>query len=178
MCAPGDGGVSGRAAYLLIVACVVILDQTTKRAVERSLGLHESRSVIDGFLSLTHGRNPGIAFGVLSEGALPFQAVALTVLGLVAVVALSAYALRVPPVHRLRLVALSLVIGGAVGNLIDRIRHGSVVDFIHVYWGRYQWPDFNVADSAISVGVTLLVLESVFPQSRDAKAEAQAEDRP
>ena len=153
----------GRAAYALIAACVVILDQATKRAVERSIGLHESRSVIDGFLSLTHGRNPGIAFGVLSEGGLPLQAVALTVLGVAAVVALTAYALKVPAVHRLRLVALSLVIGGAVGNLIDRIRHGSVVDFIHVYWGRYQWPDFNVADSAISVGVVLLVLESVFP---------------
>src|SRR5688572_12356242 len=140
--------MSGRAAYVLIVAGVVVLDQVTKRAVERSIGLHESRPVIDGLLSLTHGRNPGIAFGVLSEGGLPFQAVALTVLGLVAVVALSAYALRTPTVHRLRLVALSLVIGGAVGNLVDRIRHGSVMDFIHVYWGRYHWPDFNVADSA------------------------------
>lgn len=165
--------MSGRAAYVLIVAGVVVLDQTTKRAVERSIGLHESRPVIDGFLSLTHGRNPGIAFGVLSEGGLPFQAAALTVLGLVAVVALAAYALRTPAVHRLRLVALSLVIGGAVGNLVDRIRHGSVLDFIHVYWGRHQWPDFNVADSAISVGVALLVLESVFPPRRQAKAEAE-----
>jgi signal peptidase II len=148
--------------YLGIVAAVIVLDQLTKAWVQRSIGPHESRPVIDGFLSLTHGRNPGIAFGILSEGGLPFQAQALTLLGLVAVMALSAYALRVPPAHRLRLVALSLVIGGAVGNLIDRIRHGSVVDFIHVYWRTYTWPDFNVADSAISVGVTLLVLEALF----------------
>jgi signal peptidase II len=152
----------GRAPYLGIVAAVVVLDQLTKAWVQRSIGPHESRPVIDGFLSLTHGRNPGIAFGILSEGGLPLQAQVLTLLGLVAVVALSVYALRIPPGHRLRLVALSLVIGGAVGNLIDRIRHGSVVDFIHVYWRTYAWPDFNVADSAISVGVTLLVLEALF----------------
>ena len=154
--------MKGHTRYLSIVLAVVVLDQLTKAWVQRSIGVHESRPVIDGFLSLTHGRNPGIAFGVLSEGRLPFQALALTLLGLVAVVALSVYAWRVPPVHRLRLVALSLVIGGAVGNLIDRIRYGSVVDFIHVYWRTHQWPDFNVADSAISVGVTLLILEGLF----------------
>lgn len=163
--------IKRRAPYLGIVAAVVVLDQLTKAWVQRSIGVHESRPVIDGFLSLTHGRNPGIAFGVLSEGGLPFQALALTVLGVVAVVALSAYALRVTPVHRLRLVALSLVIGGAVGNLIDRVRYGSVVDFIHVYWRTHAWPDFNVADSAISVGVTLLVLEGLFSRGGE-------EDRP
>jgi signal peptidase II len=151
-----------RLPYLAIVAAVVVLDQLTKRWVQDEIGVHESRSIIDGFLSLTHGRNPGIAFGVLSEGGLPFQALALTILGGVAVVALSVYAVRIDPAHRLRLVALSLVIGGAVGNLIDRVRYGSVVDFIHVYWRSHQWPDFNVADSAISVGVILLVLEGFF----------------
>jgi signal peptidase II len=157
----------GRAPYLLIVVCVVLLDQLTKRAIQRSIGLHESRPVIEGLLSLTHGRNPGIAFGVLSEGRLPFQAMALTILGLVAVVALSAYAMRVPPDQRLRLTALSLVVGGAIGNLIDRVRYGSVVDFIHVYWRTHQWPDFNVADSAISVAVVLLLVEGlVSPRER------------
>jgi signal peptidase II len=163
--------MKGRAPYVLIVLAVVALDQLTKRAVQRAIGLHETRSVIDGVLSLTHGRNPGIAFGVLSEGSLPFQAVALTVLGLLAVVALSIYALKVPPAQRLRLTALSLVIGGAIGNLIDRVRYGSVVDFIHVYWRTHQWPDFNVADSAISVAVVLLILEGfVSPrgETRDA----------
>ena len=164
--------MKSRAPYLLIVAAVVVLDQLTKRLVQRSIGLHESRPVIDGLLSLTHGRNPGIAFGVLSEGGLPFQAAALTALGLVAVVALAAYALRQPPSQRLGLAALSLVIGGAVGNLIDRIRFGSVVDFIHVYWGRYEWPDFNVADSAISVGIALLVLEGLRPHRRDTTARS------
>lgn len=160
--------MKSRAPYVLIVAAVVVLDQLTKRLVQRSIGLHESRPVIDGLLSLTHGRNPGIAFGVLSEGRLPFQTATLTVLGLVAVVALTAYALRQPPAQRLGLAALSLVIGGAVGNLIDRIRFGSVVDFIHVYWGRHAWPDFNVADSAISVGIALLVLEGIGSHRRHA----------
>jgi signal peptidase II len=158
----------GRAPYLLIVVCVVLLDQLTKRAVQRSIGLHESRPVIDGLLSLTHGRNPGIAFGVLSEGGLPFQAVALTLLGIVAVVALSAYAMRVPPDQKLRLTALSLVVGGAIGNLVDRVRYGSVVDFIHVYWRTHQWPDFNVADSAISVAVVLLILEGFVSHRQEA----------
>jgi signal peptidase II len=162
--------MTGRAPYLGIVAAVAVLDQLTKAWVQRSIGRYESRPVIEGFLSLTHGRNPGIAFGVLSEGGLPFQALALTLLGLVAVVALSLYALRVPSVHRVRLLALSLVIGGAVGNLIDRIRYGSVVDFIHVYWRTYEWPDFNVADSAISVGVTLLILEGLFAPRGEKEA--------
>src|SRR3970040_384443 len=105
MCAPDDGEMRGRAPYLAIVAGVVVLDQLTKRAVERSIGLHESLPVIDGLLRLTHGRTPGLAFGVLAEVGLPFQAVALTVLGLVAVVVLSAYALRVPPTQKLRLTA-------------------------------------------------------------------------
>jgi len=157
-----------RAPYVLIVAAVVALDQLTKHLVQRAIGLHESRSVIDGFLSLTHGRNPGIAFGVLSEGGLPFQAVALTVVGLVSVAALSVYAARVPPDQKLRLTALALVVGGAIGNLIDRVRYGSVVDFIHVYWGRHQWPDFNVADSAISVAVVLLILEGFVSHRQEA----------
>ena len=154
--------MKARAPYGLIAAAVVVLDQLTKRAVEHAIPLHESRSVIDGLLSLTHGRNAGIAFGVLSEGGLPFQAVALTALGLVAVVALSMYAFKVPATQKLRLTALSLVVGGAIGTLIDRIRSGSVVDFIHVYWRSHQWPDFNVADSAITTAVVLLLLEGFF----------------
>ena len=162
-----------RAPYVLIAAAVVVLDQLTKRAVQRAIPLHESRSVIDGLLSLTHGRNPGIAFGVLSEGGLPFQAVALTVLGLVAVVALSIYAFKVPATQQLRLTALALVVGGAIGNLLDRIRYGSVVDFIHVYWGPHQWPDFNVADSAITTAVVLLLVEGfVSPRGPDRRQDA------
>ena len=162
-----------RAPYVLIVLAVVALDQLTKRWVQRTIGLHESRSVIDGFLSLTHGRNPGIAFGVLSEGGLPFQAVALTLVGLVSVIALSIYATRVAPDQKLRLTALSLVVGGAIGNLVDRVRYGSVVDFIHVYWGRHAWPDFNVADSAISVAVVLLLLEGALsPRKRVSEGAA------
>jgi signal peptidase II len=154
--------MSGRAPYLGIAAAVVVLDQLTKAWVRRSIGVHESRTVIEGFLSLTHGRNPGIAFGVLSGGGVPFQALALTVLGVAAVAGLALYARRVPLAHPLRLSALALVIGGAFGNLIDRARDGAVLDFIHVYWRTYSWPDFNVADSAITIGVTLLLAEGLF----------------
>src|SRR6185295_20073778 len=103
--------MTARTPYLGIVAAVIVLDQLTKAWVQRSIGAYGSRPVIDGFLSLTHGRNPGIAFGVLSEGSLPFQALDLTLVGLVSVVALSAYAARVPPDQKLRLTALALVVG-------------------------------------------------------------------
>jgi signal peptidase II len=159
--------MNDRAPYALIAAAVVALDQITKDAVQRAIPLHGSRPVIDGLLSLTHGRNPGIAFGVLSEGSFPFQAVALTAMSAVAVIALSVYAFKVPPDQKLRLTGLALVVGGAIGNLIDRVRYGSVVDFIHVYWRSHQWPDFNVADSAITTAVVLLLLEGfVFPGKR------------
>ena len=151
--------MNDRAPYVLIAAAVVALDQVTKDAVQRAIPLHGSRPVIDGLLSLTHGRNPGIAFGVLSEGGLPFQAAALTAMGVAAVIAIAVYGFKVPPTQKLRLTALALVAGGAIGNLIDRVRYGSVVDFIHVYWRSHQWPDFNVADSAITTAVVLLLLE-------------------
>ena len=166
--------MTGRWPYLMVAAAVVALDQAPKAAVQRAIPMHHSRPVIDGFLSLTHGRNPGIAFGVLSEGKLPFQALALTVLGVVAVVVLAAYALRVPPSQKLRLLALALVVGGAVGNLIDRVRHGSVVDFIHVYWRTHEWPDFNVADSAITAAVVLLLLEGILSSRAERRAEARS----
>jgi len=82
----------------------------------------------------------------------------------IALAALTYYARTIPREERLPRFALSLVIGGAIGNLIDRVRLGYVVDFIHVYWGRHQWPDFNVADSAISIGIVLLLLDAVRPR--------------
>jgi signal peptidase II len=145
--------------YLLLMAAIVLLDQGTKALVVRTLGLHEYVSLVDGLLSLSHVRNRGAAFGLLSDWDVPYQAVLLSVLSLGALLAIAFYFLRLPPAARLARTALALVLGGAVGNLIDRARLGYVVDFVHAYWRQHQWPDFNVADSAISVGVTLLVLD-------------------
>jgi len=148
-----------RLPYLAVIAVVILLDQLAKHLITRFLDLHEYRSLVDGVLSLSHVQNHGAAFGILSDADLPYQAVLFSALSLLALSAIAGYALRLPPEARLPLFALSLVLGGALGNLTDRLRLGYVVDFIHVYWRRYQWPDFNVADSAITVGVALLVLD-------------------
>ena len=158
--------------HLLLMATIVLLDQGTKALVVRSLALHEYVPLVDGLLSLSHVRNRGAAFGILSDWDLPYQTVLLSALSLGALLAIAAYFVRLPPNARLPRAALALVLGGAVGNLVDRVRLGYVVDFVHVYWRRYQWPDFNVADSAITVGVTLLVLDilrSPGPSPADAK---------
>jgi signal peptidase II len=158
--------------YLVLMAAVVLLDQGTKALVVRSLSLHEYVPLVDGLLSLSHVRNRGAAFGLLSDWDVPYQSVLLSVLSLGALLAIAFYFLRLPPAARLPRVALALVLGGAVGNLIDRARLGYVVDFVHAYWRQHQWPDFNVADSAITVGVTLLVLDilrSPEPSPADTK---------
>ena len=146
-------------AYLALMSAVVVLDQLTKALVVRSLGLHDYVPLVDGLLSLSHVRNHGAAFGLLSDWNLPYQSLLLSALSLTALGAITAYFLRLPASARLPRVALALVLGGAAGNVIDRLRLGYVVDFVHVYWREYQWPDFNVADSAISIGVALLVID-------------------
>jgi signal peptidase II len=145
--------------YLLVMAAIVLLDQGAKALVARTLDLHEYVPIVDGLLSLSHVRNRGAAFGLLSDWDVPYQSVLLSLLSLGALLAIAYYFLRLPQASRLPRLALALVLGGAVGNLIDRARLGYVVDFVHAYWRRYQWPDFNVADSAITVGVALLVLD-------------------
>jgi signal peptidase II len=148
-----------RLPFLAILVGVVALDQVTKWWIRRTLELHEFRPLIEGLLSLSHIRNRGAAFGILQDADLPHQSVIFSVVSLLALAAIAFYALRLPAEARLPRLALSLVLGGAVGNLVDRIRFGYVVDFIHVYWKHHQWPDFNAADSAITVGVTLLLLD-------------------
>jgi signal peptidase II len=163
--------VSRHRASLLLVAAVVVLDQLTKWLVVSSIGLHDYVPIVDGLLSLSHVRNRGAAFGILSDWDLPYQSVLLAVLSLAALGAIAAYFWKLPPAARLPRAALALVLGGAIGNLVDRARLGYVVDFVHVYWREHQWPDFNVADSAITIGVTLLVLDILRSPGREPAAE-------
>ena len=152
-------GLVRRLGYLAVILMILVVDQATKWLVARSLDLHEYRPLLDGLLSLSHVRNRGAAFGILSEADLPYQAILFAGLSLVALLAIAVYAWRLPSTARLPQLALALILGGALGNLIDRLRFGYVVDFVHVYWREHQWPDFNAADSAITIGVTLLVLD-------------------
>jgi signal peptidase II len=151
--------VPGRSPYLWIAGVVVALDQVTKALVDDLMALHESRPIVEGLVRLTYVQNRGAAFGILSEAGLPYQSVMFSMVSVLALLAIALYAWRMPVQSRLPQTALALVMGGAVGNLLDRARLGYVIDYMDVYWGPHHWPAFNVADSAISVGVTLLVID-------------------
>jgi len=145
----------------MIVAAVIVLDQFTKYVVLQRFSLHESVPVIPGFFNLTYVRNPGAAFGILAGAHGAWRTVFFITVSLVA---LAVIITLVRKTHdRLPLVAFALIGGGAVGNLIDRVRSGEVVDFIEWYYRSYHWPAFNIADSAISVGVALLAVDMLFP---------------
>lgn len=155
---------------LLVALVVLAVDQITKAIVERTMALHETIPILPGF-SLTYVRNTGAAFGILS-GAPPSLRVPLFLLvTAVAIWALVSY-LRATPAHRRVLVwALGGILGGAVGNFICRMRYGDVVDFFHLHWGAWSWPMFNVADSAISVGVAIVLVESLRGNETEAGGE-------
>lgn len=150
-------------SYLLISLAVLVLDQWTKWLVELHLPHHTAHPLIPGFLNLTHVRNTGVAFGLFATdhggGSLM-----LVLLGLGALTAVGAYFWFTPSRDRILLTALALVVGGAIGNLIDRISSGAVTDFIDVYVGNHHWPSFNVADSAISIGIVLMAIDSFRPR--------------
>ena len=160
-----------RRLYVLLSAFIVVTDQITKWLVRQRLELHEYREVVSGLLSLSHVRNRGAAFGILSDADLPYQSALFVALSLVALGAIVLYARRLPQTAYLPQTALALILGGALGNLIDRVRFGYVTDFVHIYWKHYSWPDFNVADSAITVGVCLLLLDMLFSPAHETEAE-------
>jgi signal peptidase II len=153
----------GKARFLLISLAVLTLDQWTKWLVETHIPTHTSREIVPGFFHLSHVENSGVAFGLFPAAGSQGATWALALLSLAALGLVGFYFSRTPPAERLLLSALALVLGGALGNLIDRVTSGTVTDFIGVYLGSYRWPDFNVADSAISVGLVLLVIESFLP---------------
>ena len=150
--------MSNRAAALFIVA-IVALDQLTKWMVSTSMTVGQSIDLIPGFFAFTYVRNPGAAFGLLGNAG-SWGAPVLVAVSVVAVAALSWLLYSVPAAHRWERAAAAAVIGGALGNLYDRVMLGEVIDFLDVYLGAWHWPAFNVSDSAISVGVVILILTS------------------
>ena len=165
------------ATILAFVVGIVALDQVTKFWVTSSLSLGQSVPVVAGFFHLTLVRNTGMAFGLLSGSDIPFKAVLVTFLSTAAMVAVTYYALRSAQHERLTRYGLIFILGGAVGNIVDRVRLGYVVDFVDVFYGGTHWPAFNVADSCICIGVGLLLLDSFRKAPRPGlapKAEAAA----
>lgn len=145
-----------------IVADVLILDQATKWAVEKNLALYTVKPVLP-FFNLTHVLNTGASFGMFQDSNRAFIAVALAV-----IVLLAFYAKRLLAEGLLTGVGLALIGGGAVGNLVDRFRVGAVIDFLDFHWGNHHWPAFNVADSAICVGVALMFFQNLYGPKENA----------
>ena len=152
--------------FSLISACGLVVDQVTKLYIDRSMTLYQSIPVIDGFFNIFYIRNKGAAFSFLSNASwrIPFFIAVSVVASLVILVALN----KLREDQKLAQVSLSMIFSGAVGNLIDRVRLGEVIDFLDVYWRTPHWPAFNVADSLICVGVALLALD-MFREERRAK---------
>ncbi|MBN2078384.1 MAG: signal peptidase II [Spirochaetes bacterium] len=145
--------------FFITLALVAGLDQLSKWYIASTMSLHASYPVIDGFFNITYIRNPGAAFGFLANAAPLFRSGFLIVVSAAAIVMILYYLAQNRSGGVLLTGALSLIMGGAAGNLIDRVRFGNVVDFLDVYAGAWHWPAFNVADSAISIGAVLLVIE-------------------
>jgi signal peptidase II len=154
-----------RKYFFLIATLVVALDRYTKWLIAHRLTMHDSITVIPGFFRIIHTENPGAAFGLFADSPSQWKAALLIVFSLVALAVVSLLLWRNS--HRLTStgIGLSLILGGAVGNLWDRIVSRHVVDFLLFYIKRYQWPAFNVADSAIVVGACLLVFEILLTKS-------------
>lgn len=149
----------GLAAIILIV---LVLDQASKLFVSANMGLGESIPVIPGLFHITLVRNSGMAFGLLSAHAVPYKPILVTLLSIVALGAVAAFAIRTPSHERLSHFGLAFIVGGAAGNIIDRIRLGYVVDFLDIFYRGSHWPAFNVADAAICTGVGLLLLDTLL----------------
>jgi signal peptidase II len=146
--------------YVLLAAValpVIILDQITKLLIVRKLGMYDTITVIDNFFDIVHARNQGAAFGILRDSSirLPF----LISVSLMAVVVVFIVYRKLRSDQKLAAASLALVLAGAIGNLIDRARLGEVIDFLLVHWYQHAWPAFNVADSAICIGVGLMAID-------------------
>ena len=158
---PGDAGEMNIKYILMafIAGSVLILDQVTKWIVVQTMPLYHSIEVVPRFAHITYIRNTGAAFGFLAGGRALWRIVFFSVISVLAIGCISYLLKTVRPTQKALIVSLSLILGGALGNLVDRLRMGEVVDFLDLHWDHLHWPAFNVADSAISIGVVLLLIQ-------------------
>ena len=157
-----------------LAGAVVILDQATKLLGQRAFRLGESLPVLPGVFNLTYVLNPGAAFGLLAGAAPAFRGPFFIAVSVLAIAVICYYHARYARGHPLPTVGLALILGGALGNLIDRLRVGMVLDFLDFYLGAYHWPAFNVADSGITVGVGLLLVEMLRERGGNGRGAAGA----
>jgi signal peptidase II len=155
-------------AYGLALA-VTLLDRLTKWLVETRVGFFDTYKVIPGFFDIVHSQNRGVAFGLFNDSTSEWRTTLLIVFSAAAVLAVAAMLWRPQKLDRASLWGFSLILGGAAGNVYDRILFGRVTDFLEVYLGEYHWPTFNVADSAIVIGSALLLIDLVRPKREAAR---------
>jgi len=149
------------------LAAILILDQLTKFIVDHTIPLHHSIPIIDDVFSLTYIRNTGAAFGIFAGSAAQFRLPFLVIFSLVAIGFILVMVRRLPDGAKGLITALAFILGGAIGNLIDRIAYGEVIDFLDFYWSKYHWPAFNLADSFITVGVLITVFYLIKAKGED-----------
>ena len=154
-----------RKYHFLMAVLVVVLDRVSKWLVAGKITLHDSVAVLPGFFRLTHVQNSGAAFGLFAESSSEWKVAVLVLFSILALAVVSALLWKNSHSMTTTGVGLSLILGGAVGNLWDRLLAGHVVDFLDFYLGSYHWPAFNIADSAIVIGALLLVAEILFAKS-------------
>lgn len=152
---------------LITTAVLLVLDQASKLYIDSRFALYQSLTVVENFFNITYVRNKGAAFGIFADSAvrIPF----FITVSVVAAVGILCYLHRLREDQRLLHFSLALIFAGALGNLIDRIRLGEVIDFLDAHWYQYHWPAFNVADSAITVGVAMLLVD-MWHEERKKKA--------
>lgn len=152
---------------VVLIAVIVAIDQLTKFVVDRSMPLHHSIPIIEGFFSLTYVRNTGAAFGIFAGSAEVFRRPFLILVSIFAIGFIVVLLRRLPETQKGLITALAFILGGAIGNLIDRGLYGEVIDFLDCYWGSYHWPAFNIADSFITIGVALTLFILIRAKDSD-----------
>lgn len=157
-----------------LTGSVIVTDQLSKLHIMQTMRLHESIPIIPNVFSLTYIRNPGAAFGLLAGSSNAFRMVFFGLTSIFALVLLGTILYRMPEREWMGRLSVSAILGGAVGNLIDRLRFGEVIDFLDVYIENYHWPAFNVADSAITVGVIFLIIHFMFEKQDVSPASPEA----
>lgn len=155
--------------YLILTLAVVLLDQLSKWWIIGSMRLFESREVIPGFFNIVYVTNTGAAFSILADVDSPWRHYFFLGVAAVAVIGLTIAYFAMRRESRWYGLAFGSIAGGAIGNLIDRVRHGAVVDFLDVYIGEYHWPAFNVADSAICIGAVAFLWISIAESKHQPK---------
>ena len=154
---------ANRLRWLILTLMVVFLDRLSKAAIEARTTVGWRYELVHNFIYLVHSKNPGIAFSILADSNSPWVRYLLIAGSFVVLVILAWYLLAASGVSSRAAAGLALLLGGATGNLTDRILHGAVTDFFEVLLGSYRYPAFNVADSAITIGAILILLDILFP---------------